>query len=186
MKDRLVLAVAASLVIGAGFAASAQEPSMSPTVPGPEEVIVASPSPADVLRGTWDYELTDVEVESLAASFGPEEAAAVGIPGRSTSLRMAIDGDEWWLGFVFDGELWLLDGVPEGDGGTQTVDGDRLTQTNGHDGWATYEWSLEGDQLTLTLVECVQQSGEGECPDVDGVRWMTEHTYTSSGTDPSY
>ena len=54
MKDRLVLAVAASLVIGAGFAASAQEPSMSPTLPGPEEVIVASPSPADVLRGTWD------------------------------------------------------------------------------------------------------------------------------------
>ena len=92
----------------------------------------------------------------------------------------------WWLGFVFDGELYLLDGVPEGDGGTMTVDGDRLTQTNGRDGWATYEWSLEGDQLMLTLVECFQQSGEGECPDVDMVRWVTERTYTSSGNDPSY
>ena len=143
-------------------------------------------SSPDVLRGTWDYEMTDEEVVSLAILFGPEEAAAVGIPGRSTSIRMGFEDDTWWEGFVFDGELWLLDGVPEGDGGTLTMDGDRLTLTNGRDGWITYAWSVADDQLRLTLLECVPQSGAGECTDLDSVQFMTERTYTSSGTDPGY
>ena len=185
LKKRLVLAMAASLVIGAGVPAPAQGPAASPEVSTPAASVLATASPTDILRGTWDYELTDEEIESLAALFGPAEAAAVGIPGRSTSIRMSLDGDTWWLGFVFDGELWLLHGVPEGDGGTQTVDGDRLTQINKDGVSAAYEWSLEGDQLTLTLIECVMPAGN-ECPDVDMVRWMTEHAYTHSGSDPSF
>lgn len=181
-----MLAITASLVFGATIATSAQEPSASPGVADPSVASVASPSPADPLRGTWDYQLTDEEVEFLAALFGPEEAAAVGIPGRATSIRMAFDDDTWWQSVVFDGQLYLLDGVPEGDGGSLTLDGDQLTLTNGRDGWSTYQWSVEADQLTLDLLECVEQSGVGECPDVDIVAFVTEHTYTFSGSDPSY
>ena len=181
-----MLAVAASLVLGAGSVTSAQEPSASPESNDAAMASVASPSPTDPLRGTWDYQLTDAEVEVLAALWGPEEAAAVGIPGRTTSIRMAFDYDTWWQSVVFDGELYLLDGVPEGDGGTLTLNGDQLTLTNGRDGWATYRWSVDGNQLTLDLLECVEQSRVGECGDTDTVAFVTEHTYTYSSSDPGY
>ena len=87
---------------------------------------------------------------------------------------------------MLDGELWLLHGVPEGDRGTMTVDGDKLTMTNGRDGWMTYRWPVDGDRLSLALVDCVNQARSGECPDKDVVDLMTSHTFTRSGTDPTY
>ena len=101
MKRRLILAVTASLVLGAGLPALAQEPSASPENSGPDASFVASPSPTDPLRGTWDYQLTEEEVGFLAALFSPEEAAAVGIPGRSTSIRLGFDDER-------NGEGWNL------------------------------------------------------------------------------
>ena len=141
---------------------------------------------AEPLRGTWDSLLTTDEVERLAELFGPEEAALNGIPGAETRIRIGFDGQRYWQGFVFDGELWLLDGVPEGDTGVITIDGDQLTVTNGGDGWATYRWTIDGDELTMTLLECVTQDRVGDCPDIDIVRFMTERTYVRSSTDPGY
>jgi hypothetical protein len=73
--------------------------------------------------------------------------------------------------------------VPEGDGGVFAVDGVTLTTGNGSSE-ATYGWSLEGDTLRLTLVDC--QSSGSPCTDIDMVRFITERTWTRSGTDPSY
>ena len=102
------------------------------------------------------------------------------------SIRMGFDGDTWWQGTVFDGELFLRDGDTEGDGGLITVDGDKLTLTNGSGVWFTYSWSVEGDRLTLALLECVPQSGAGNCEDdIADVEFMTERTYTFSGSDPT-
>lgn len=190
LRATLVATTVLGLVLGATAGGVAQDEPVADATPSAS--VLASPTlpddgaaPSTLLRGTWDYELTDEEVEYLAELFGPE-AAVVGIPGRSTSIRMGFDDDTWWQGYVFDGDLWLLDGVPEGSGGSITYDGDELTQTSGRDGWATYEWSLDGDQLSLTLVECVQQSGEGECPDAAIVAFVTSHTYSFSGSDPGY
>ena len=48
----------------------------------------------------------------------------------------------------------LLHGVPEGDGGTYTVDGDQISMTGDH-GRAeiTYRWTLTGQRLVLVAVE---------------------------------
>lgn len=139
-----------------------------------------------VLDGTWDYRPTDDEVDFMASLFSPEELALTDIQEADTSLRLGFSGQAVWQGSVFDGELWLVDGHPEGDAGTFTVEGDELTVTNGRDGWATYRWSLEEGELELTLLRCVQQSGAGECPDIDIVRFMSERTWSHSGSDPTY
>ena len=138
-----------------------------------------------VLDGTWDLQMSEEQVESLKSSFSPEEAAAVGLPGADIKVRLGFSANTWWLGFVFDDELWLVGGVPEGDGGIFSVDGDELTVTNGVDGWTTFKWSVDGDELILTQLECVQQSGEGECePNPDFL--PTVQIYSFSGSDPSY
>ena len=138
-----------------------------------------------VLDGTWDLQMSDEQVKSLASSFSPGEAAAVGLPDADTKVRVGFSGNTWWLGFVFDDELWLVGGVPEGDGGVVSMDGDELTITNGVDGWITFRWSVEGDALTMTHLDCVPQSGEGECePSPDFLPAV--QVYTFSGSDASY
>ena len=107
-------------------------------------------------------------------------------PGADVGLRTGFDGERWWQGYVLDGELWLLHGVPEGDGGVMSVDGDEMTMTNGRGGWVTYRWIVDGDRLTLTLVDCVTQDRSGACPDRDAVDLITSHTYDRSGKDPSF
>jgi hypothetical protein len=195
LRATVVATTVLGLVLGATTGGVAQDEPVADATPSAS--VLASPTIQDegaassvLLRGTWDYEMTDEEVEFLAELFGPE-AIVVGIPGRSTSIRLGFDGDIWWQGYVFDGELWLLDGVPEGDGGRITYEGDELTLAGPVDlgkgaGYATYGWSVAGEELTLTLLECAQRSGAGECPDTDIVRFVMEHTYTSSGNDPSY
>ena len=65
------------------------------------------------------------------------------------------------------------------------MDGDELTVTNGVDGWHTFRWSVDGDELTLTDLECVQQSVEGDCE--QPADFLTPvQTYTFSGSDASY
>ena len=138
-----------------------------------------------VLDGTWDLQMTEAQIEALEQGFSPEEAAAVGLPGADIKVRLGFSGNTWWMGFVFDDELWLVGGVPEGDGGSFSVDGDELTVTNGVDGWHTFRWSVDGDELTLTDLECVQQSGEGDCE--QPADFLTPvQTYTYSGSDASY
>ncbi|HEX5828061.1 MAG TPA: LamG domain-containing protein [Candidatus Limnocylindrales bacterium] len=138
------------------------------------------------LRGTWDDVLSEEEVDVLVSLFSRDEAESNGIPGAETRIRFGFDGNRYWQGFVFDGELWLLHGVPEGAGGVVTVEGDEMTQSNGSDGSARFRWAIEGDELTMQLLSCAPQSGTGECADVDVIRFITDRTYVRSSTDPSY
>ena len=144
----------------------------------------ASGAPAlEAFRGTWDYPVTDADPKDLRAVVA-DAAVEAGKPGAAVVVRFGFDGDRWWQGFVLDEELWVLDGVPEGDGGVMTVDDRILTMTNGGGVRTTYRWSIVGDRLTFALTDCVDRSGE--CPDKDVVDLITSHTYTRSGTDPTY
>lgn len=190
------LAVATSIALIAGCAAqtapagtpSIAPSSMRPTTKPPVMTVLPDPGTyADgVLDGTWDLQLSEEQVESLKSSFSPEEAAALGLPNADTKVRLGFSGNTWWLGFVFDDEVWLVDGVPEGDGGVFSVDGDELMFTNFVDGWITFRWSITDDELTLTELGCAKQSGEDvECE--PGPDFLTAvQTYTFSGSDASY
>jgi hypothetical protein len=137
------------------------------------------------LRGTWDAVLTEDEVDVLVSLFSRDEAESNGIPGAETRIRFGFDGNRYWQGFVFDGELWLLHGAPEGDGGVVTIEGDEMIQSNGSTGSTRFQWTIDGDELTLRLVSCVTQTG-GECADVDVIRFIADRTFQRSSTDPSY
>ncbi len=177
-------AVTAVRIVPASLGASAVVTEMEATRPTTDPPVAAGPDPASygdgVLDGTWDYVYTPDEVAFLTDVFTPEDMAEL---GDLTAMRLGFDGPEWWQGFIGDGELWLVDGVPEGDGGVFTIDGETLTmgdETNG----ATFDWSLDGDALTLTLVEC--RADGSPCADEEMVRFMTERTWTRTSTDPSY
>ena len=43
--------------------------------------------------------------------------------------------------------LWLSGGVPEGDRGSMTVDGDKLTMTNGGGVRTDFRWAIAGKRL---------------------------------------
>ena len=143
------------------------------------------------LNGTWDYVLGPAEHELadvLVGEFGSTGTEEIGI-------RFGFDDHEWWQGFVVDGELQLEPGgVPAGSGGTFVVGGDEMIQS-GSGAMSVYQWQLDGDQLSLTLLAtcntehtpplCIDN--HDEIADVDPfVILVTEHTYTKSGDDPSY
>ncbi len=137
----------------------------------------------EAFRGTWDYPVTDDSPETLRKMM-VDVAAEAGKSGADVALRLGFDRDQWWQGFVLDGELWLIQGIPEGDGGVMTVDGDKLTMTNRGGVRTNFRWTIVGDRLTLVLTECVDRSGE--CSDKDVVDVITSHVYSRSGTDPTY
>ena len=95
---------------------------------------------------------------------------------------------------MFDGKFVMVGGVPEGDSGTYTVHGDQLATIQGHrTGHVTYQWSLDGDELTLTPVEeCAFVRGEKtDCTQDPAqmdpmMRTVTEHTFTRSGDEGTY
>lgn len=142
------------------------------------------------LIGTWDYEFDRAERRVILKDF----ASLVDDADRVVVRLAFVDEGVWWLGFLFDGELFLLDGVPEGDGGTYSIDGERLSTVGAHgEAFVTYDWSLEGRKLTLANAEqCTALSGGVPgCLDEKGsaealMRLVTEHTFTSSGNDTTY
>lgn len=168
------------------------------TSPATSSAAVASPSEAGepagdyvpTLFGTWDYEFDRAERRVILNDF----AALVDDADRVVVRLAFVDENVWWLGFLFDGELFLLDGVPEGDGGTYSVNGDRLSTVGAHgEAFVTYDWSLEGRKLTLANAEqCTAISGAVPgCKDETGgaealMRLVTEHTFIRSGNDPTY
>ena len=157
-----------------------------PPLPAPDPSTYAN----GILNGTWDYVLSEEDKVSLDADGLKTKS---GYDADELRIRMGFDNHTWWQGIVFDGELWLLHGVPEGDGGTFRIEGDRLIQI-GASGQAqiTYAWVLDGDQLTLTVVEECDVTPTGlNCRDDrsqmdSGMIMVTEHTYTKSGEDGSY
>jgi hypothetical protein len=146
---------------------------------------------ADELEGTWDYTMTSQD----KAVIGGELKSDSGYVSDDIAVRMGFDGKEWWQGFVFGGELWRLNGTPEGDVGTYTVSDDELTLDNGVSA-ITYRWVITGTDLSLEVLEtCTPPNGQGrQCfTDRDSIEnletdliLVTEHTYTKSGDDGSY
>jgi hypothetical protein len=142
------------------------------------------------LTGTWDHAFGRADRQAILENF----AGLVDNADRVVARLAFVDEDDWWLGFLFDGELLLLDGVPEGDGGTYTLRGDQLATTGAHGATVvTYDWVLEGRTLTLTAVEeCEVVAGNKTgCTrnkaDMDPMmRLITENTFTRSGSDAGY
>jgi hypothetical protein len=149
-----------------------------------------APSSPDLI-GTWDYPLDQTQTELVVDNF-----AGLVDSAETVVVRVGFDGSEYWQGFLFDGELFLLDGVPEGDGGTYNVDGDKIIATGAHgEIRATFTWDIDADGLTLTWIEqCLLTSQSDDCMS-DRSRLQKEdpftllvweHTFTRSGDDPSY
>lgn len=134
---------------------------MAPPPAWPEVVDAVS-----ALNGTYEYQMTREEATQLEEAFGPE-AEAAGFPGEATVVIRFADG-LWQQYFLVDDVAYLLDGRPEGDGGTYTVDGDRLVVNDLPLG--NYRWTLDGDVLSLTYLD--------NPPDADMVRFVTERDFT--------
>ena len=140
-----------------------------------------------ILNGTWDYVVvSDEDKQWELNNYGVLSADEV-------KIRLGFNNHQWWLTSVFDGKPYFENGVPAGDGGTFRIEDDQLIMI-GAQGQAkmTYTWALDGDQLTLTVVEeCWVTPAGMNCHDdrsqMDPIMIMvTEHTYTKSGDDGSY
>jgi hypothetical protein len=146
--------------------------------------------PASQLIGTWDYEYDAAEARTILQDFSDLVKDA----DRVVARLAFVDEDEWWLGFLFDGKLFLLDGEPEGDAGTYTIGGSQLALTGAHDeALTTYRWSLTGPKLSLTALEActVADGNKIDCTqDKSGMDQLmllvTEHTFVRSGDDVTY
>jgi hypothetical protein len=143
------------------------------------------------LTGAWDYEYPPADARRLIADFRDY----VDHDTKRVVARLGLlDGNEWWLGFLFDGDLILVNGVPEGDGGFYAVHDDELTTSGAHNtGLVTYRWSLDGDKLTLTaLEECsIEGSAKTSCTHqrrhMDPMmRMVTENTFVRSADEATY
>lgn len=143
---------------------------------------------ASQLYGTWDYQFAGSDTSAIKDAIGE----GAGSP-TTVAVRLGFYRATWWQGFVFDGTLFKINGVPEGDGGTyELVDG-KLVMV-GADGTArvTYDWALDGDTLTLKVLEECDTSGPSpECNTDHGtidpsLLLVTEHTYTRSSDRPAY
>jgi hypothetical protein len=109
--------------------------------------------------------MTPDESAQLEELFGPE-AAAAGFPGDATVVLRFADG-QWQQYFLVDDVAYLLDGKPEGDGGTYVVDGDRMVVNDSPVG--NYRWSIDRDVLSLTFLD--------NPPDADIVRLITQQDF---------
>ena len=195
VRKSVILLMALCLSV---LGACTDEAPESASAPEPPSTAEASPSEADAregehvpaLLGTWDFEFDGGERRTILRDFEDYVKQA-----DRVVVRLAfVNEDDWWLGFLFDGELVLVDGVPEGDGGTYTVNGNRLTTIGSHgEVRVTYSWQLKSRELTLTAVEqcamvaavptrCTRQRAKME----PLMLLVTEHKYTRSGDDVTY
>ena len=93
---------------------------------------------------------------------------------------------------MFDGELILVDGRPEGDAGDYTIAGDQIAMTGAHGTiQVTFQWSLRGEKLTLTALEECSLVGDAERTQNKSemeplMLKIMEHTYVRSGNDVTF
>ncbi len=171
---------------GASVPATATPSATVPATTVPTTAMPSATIPAvGALNGTWDYLMDDGDRALLEADL----ESASGYNADELAIRLGFENDRWWLGFVFDEQLWLLHGVPEGDGGTFRLEDDRLITRNKDGIEVVYRWALEADNLTLTAIqECLTPT---TCED-DRSRMepmmllVTEHTYIHSSDDPTF
>jgi hypothetical protein len=181
------VAVYQSVLTDAQIAAiyeSSRPSSSPPPLPAPDPATYAN----GLLNGTWDFVLDDEGAQLLLEDYADFVDSA-----DEVTVRLGFDDHEWWEGVLFDGELILHDGVPEGAGGTFIIDGNNLITTESEgDGVST--WTLADNRLTLELVEfCPAGDPQQPCERTDPLapEWklpitIFNHTFTKSGDDPSY
>lgn len=134
------------------------------------------------LQGTWDSALTADELALVKTGFTPEELAEFGDPA---SIRLGFDGPRWWQGVASGDDVFAPHGAPEGDAGVFSTDGSTMTWVNPAGVSETFDWSLDGDQLTLVMTGCTDADGE-TCGDIDLARVMFERVWTFRSSDPSW
>ena len=163
---------------------STRPSSPPPPLPAPDPSTYAN----GILNGTWDYVLDEDGAQLLLEDYADFVDSA-----DEVTVRIGFDNHEWWEGILFDGELVLHNGVPEGAGGTFIIDGNELIISEA-EGYGVNEWTLTENQLTLEIVEfCPIEDPEQTCYAADPLDpdWklpiaIFNHTFTKSSDDPSY
>jgi hypothetical protein len=141
-----------------------------PAAPPPTDLPVTA-SEAALPNGTYEYTFTDEEKAVVESGFSAAEAAAAGGFDGEVTTSLRFEDGTWQQFFTFDGVVFPEHGPPCCDGGLYRVEGDRLVLTNPFED-VVYRWSLDGDTLSLTLLE-------GYDPEErDMVALVTEHDYT--------
>jgi hypothetical protein len=120
---------------------------------------------------------------SYAKTVTVDQAKAMGITDKSFLRQLGKDETTSFV-YKFQGDRWtqfVVEGAPEpGDLGPLEYDAnDDVVMTSESDGCPgcvySYDWSLDGDQLTLTLVG---HDSTDTPEDVVIVRFITEGTFT--------
>jgi hypothetical protein len=143
--------------------------STRPATPPPSAPVIAFDSALP--NGTYEYTFTDEEKAVVESGFSATEAAAAGGFDGEVTTSLRFEDGTWQQFFTFDGVVFPEHGPPCCDGGLYSVEDDRLLLTNPFED-VVYRWSLDGDILSLTLLE-------GYDPDErDMVALITEHDYT--------
>ena len=163
---------------------STRPSSSPPPLPAPDPSTYAN----GILNGTWDFVLDDEGAQLLLEDYADFVDSA-----DEVTVRLGFDDHEWWEGVLFDGELILHDGVPEGAGGTFIIDGNNLIVTES-EGDGVNTRTLADNRLTLELVEFCPVADPGQlCERVDPLapEWkgpiiLFNHTFTKSSDDPNY
>jgi hypothetical protein len=141
-----------------------------PAAPPPTDLPVIA-SDSALPNGTYEYTFTDEEKAVVESGFSAAEAAAAGGFDGEVTTSLRFEDGTWQQFFTFDGVVFPENGPPCCDGGLYRVEGDRLVLTNPFED-VVYRWSLDGDTLSLTLLE-------GYDPEErDMVALITEHDYT--------
>ncbi len=154
-----------------------------PSEPPPHTAAADPSTYADgALNGTWDSALSAEEIAFVESTLTPAESTEL---NDLTALRLGFSGPRWWEGFVEGDEVWLVNGVPEGDGGIFSTLGNTLTMTGPGGGFSTVDWSLVDDRLTFVLTDCRLPDG-AVCEDIEIVRMMVAREWTFRSSDPSF
>ena len=156
-----------------------------------DELLGVPGDSAAELIGAWDYEYGRADARRLIANFqGLVDPDTKRVVARLGFLKE----NKWWLGFLFDEDLVLVDGVPEGDGGTYAVHGHQLATSGAHDTvLITYRWTRQGNKLSLTArEECLiagaaKTSCKRQRSRMDPLmRMITENTFVRSADQATY
>ena len=159
-----MLAIAVLLVTGcAGAPALASPKPPAPTAPATTTPAATRPPSSlapSPLENVWHSGVVtpDMVRAALQASGGLQQwqqAFVAGMPEESVFTLRILNGR--WV------EYWSKDGGPdeENDSGPYSISGDNVTISHSDPGTDTFQWSVEGDTLTLKFLSDTFPTGAG-------------------------
>ena len=161
---------------GCGEQAADQEAGSAPAS-------ASSPASSEATSAAWTGDVIPDGTYTKTATMA--DAKALGLPKKVATEFLGKDG-EFHVQLKISGADWAQFGddgdapMTQGDGGTATYDADgnwvtTSTSTGCPGCRATSDWSLEGDRLTLTLLETTEA---GDPVDLLVGRLVMEGEYT--------